>query len=114
MRSLRNATVALATAGALALSVTPALAQESSTSSEGLSSNSLSSTVGENLNATEEQRNIFGSSKDLDETSGFTQVWYGYTIAATVAAVAGGVALAYPQIQDVAAQNGIELPELPL
>ncbi len=112
MRSLRNATVALATAGALALSVTPAMAQESS--EPELSSFSLSSTVAEDLGATEEQRNLFGSSKNLEETSDFGKLWYGYTIAATVAAVAGGVALAYPQIQDVAAQNGIQLPDLPL
>ncbi|WP_211439587.1 hypothetical protein [Corynebacterium glutamicum] len=105
MRKLRTASVALLTAGALALTATPAIAQSSVGSS-------ASSQVADALEATEDERNIWGPSKDFDEVSPFGSAWYGYTLAATAVAISGLVYANLPAIEQAAAQAGIKL-EIP-
>ncbi|MFP7365441.1 hypothetical protein SFC07_06665 [Corynebacterium callunae] len=98
MAKFRTAAVALATAGALALTATPAMAQSSASSDIGTASS-----------ATEYERDIWGSSKDLDEVSDFGVAWYGYTLAITAAAAAGVVWANATNIENAAAQFGIHL-----
>lgn len=102
MRKIRNSAVALLAAGALVLTATPAMAQSSVGSS-------ASSEVGTALDATEDERNIWGSSKDLDAVSPFGQAWYLYTLAATGVAVAGILHANIGNIEAAAAQWGIDL-----
>ena len=105
MRKIRTSAVALLTAGALALTATPAMAQ-SSVSSSG---SSASSEIGSLLDATDEERALFGSSKDLASVSPFGQVWYLYTLAATGVAAFGLVHANIANIEAAAAQWGIQL-----
>lgn len=102
MRKIRNSAVALLTAGALVLTAAPAMAQSSTGSS-------ASSEIGNALDATENERNIFGSSKNFDEVSTFGQVWYGYTLAATAVAAAGLYYANISTIENTAAAWGIQL-----
>ncbi len=102
MRSIRTASIALLAAGALALTAAPAMA-DSSVGSSG------SSEIGNALEANEYERSIWGSSKDMDEVTPFGSAWYGYTLVATVAAVAGGIYASLPAIEKAAAQAGIQL-----
>lgn len=102
MRKIRNSAIALLAAGSLALTATPAMAQSTSGSS-------ASSQVGNALGATEDERAIWGSAKDLDSVSPFGQTWYLYTLAATGVAVAGILHANIPAIEAAAAQWGIEL-----
>lgn len=102
MRKIRTSAVALLTAGALALTAAPAMAQ----SVEG---SSASSQVGTALGANDYERNIFGSSKDFDEVTSFGQVWYGYTLLATAVAAAGVYFVNITNIENTAAAWGIEL-----
>ena len=98
MSKLRNASIALLTAGALTLTATPAMAQSSG-----------SSEVGNASSANEYERDIWGSSKNLDEVSQFGVTWYGYTLAITAAAAAGLVWANATNIENAAAQFGITL-----
>ncbi|AGT06713.1 putative secreted membrane protein [Corynebacterium glutamicum MB001] len=105
MRKLRTASVALLTAGALALTATPAMAQSTTGSS-------ASSQVGDALGASDYERDIWGSSKDFDDVTPFGSAWYGYTLAATAVAISGLVYANLPAIEQAAAQAGIKL-EIP-
>ncbi len=105
MRKIRNSAIALLAAGSLALTATPAMAQSTS----GSTGSSASSQVGNALGATEDERAIWGSAKDLDSVSPFGQTWYLYTLAATGVAVAGILHANIPAIEAAAAQWGIEL-----
>ncbi|BAU97367.1 hypothetical protein N24_3105 [Corynebacterium suranareeae] len=106
MRKLRTASVALLTAGALALTAAPAIADESSVGSTG---SSASSQVGDAFEANEYERNIWGSSKDFEEVTPFGSAWYGYTIAATAVAAWGLAYANFSAIEQAAAQAGINL-----
>ena len=105
MRKIRNSAVALLAAGALVLTATPAMAQ----STPGSTGSSASSQVGNALGATEDERAIWGSAKDLDSVSPFGQTWYFYTLAATGVAVAGILHANIGNIEAAAAQWGIDL-----
>ncbi|ALC07062.1 putative secreted protein [Corynebacterium deserti GIMN1.010] len=103
MRKFRTSAVALLAAGALALTATPASAESS------IGGSSASSQVGDAFDATDYERDIWGSSKDFDEVSPFGSAWYGYTIAATAVAAWGLVYANLPAIEQAAAQAGITL-----
>ena len=106
MRSIRTSAIALVTAGAVALSATPAMAQDGSTFNPNAT---ISSEIGNALGASDSEKAIWGSSKGGNDATTFGWIWYGYTLAVTAAAIAGGVNAAYPEIQKVAAQWGIQL-----
>ncbi|QGU08649.1 hypothetical protein COCCU_13795 [Corynebacterium occultum] len=106
MRSLRSASLALVTAGALVLTAAPAAMAQEDTSSV---SSSGSSAVGDALGANESERAIWGSSKDSEQVTAFGSSWYAYTIAATVAAIAGGAYAAAPAINQFLAEQGLNL-----
>lgn len=105
MRKIRTSAVALLTAGSLALTVTPAIAQSAAISS----GSSASSEVGTLLDATDDERAVWGSAKDFDSVSTFGQIWYFYTLVATGAATFALVHANIANIEAAAAQWGIQL-----
>lgn len=110
MRSIRTSLIAATTAAAVAFSATPAFAQGSAEGSAVGSSGS--STVAESSNATNSQRNVWGSSKDFDNANDFDKLTYVYVIG-SVAALAGGAAAfasQTPQARAIAEQFNVELP----
>lgn len=117
MRSIRTSLVAAATAAAVALSATPAFAQESAEgSADGSAQSSTSSTgssdIADELDATDSQRDVWGSSKDFDNANGFDQLTYIYVVGSVAALVGGAAAFASqtPQAREIAAQFNIDLP----
>lgn len=123
MTSFRKAAVALATAGALTLSATPALAADTTDttntgatntatandSSTGSSTGSSgSSNIGNALGASESEKGVWGSSKGEGATT-FGWIWYAYTLAATAAAIGGVVAYNADNIENAAAQFGVNI-----
>lgn len=110
MRSIRTSLIAATTAAAVAFSATPAFAQGSAEGSAVGSSGS--STVAESSNATESQRNVWGSSKDFDNANGFDQLTYIYVVGSVAALVGGAAAFASqtPQARAIAEQFNVELP----
>ena len=109
MRSISKSLIAATTAAAVALSATPAMAQSAEGSAVGSSG---SSAVAESSEATESQRNVWGSSKNLDEATGFDQLTYVYVVGSVAALVGGAAAFASqtPQAQQLAEQFNIDLP----
>lgn len=113
MRSISKSLIAATTAAAVALSVTPAMAQSADGSAEGSAvGSSGSSAVAESSEATDSQRNVWGSSKDFDNATGFDQLTYVYVIGSVAALVGGAAAFASqtPQAQELAEQFNIDLP----
>lgn len=112
MRSIRTSLVAAATAAAVALSATPAFAQGSAEDSAKDSAPSLSSGIADELEATDSQRDVWGSSKNFDNANGFDQLTYIYVIGSVAALVGGAAAFASqtPQAQQLAEQFNIDLP----
>lgn len=110
MRSIRTSIVAAATAAAVAFSASPALAAEEG--SNASSTSSTSSTVATELDATDSQRAVWGSTKDFDSANGFDQLTYVYTVASLATIVGGAAAFASqtPQARAIAKQFNIELP----
>lgn len=111
MKKFRTSLIAAATAGAVALTAAPAMAEEDN----GGGSSNLSSQVGDALNATESERDAFGSSKNLSSEEGesgeFTDLWYGASLSAAATIIGGVAYLVYPAVQDGAATFGIHLPD---
>lgn len=103
MRKIRTSAVALLAAGALVLTATPAMAQSS------VGGSSASSEVGDALGATDYERDIWGSSKDLDNVSPFGKAWYLFTLASAGVATAGIIHQNIPAIEAAAAHWGIKL-----
>lgn len=68
----------------------------------------LSSKVGDALNASPSERGVFGSSKG-EGADTFTWLWYGYTLAATAGLIGTAVALNADNIEQAAAAAGIDL-----
>ncbi|WLP87156.1 hypothetical protein Q9G90_00255 [Corynebacterium stationis] len=116
MRSIRKSLIAASTAAVVALSATPAFAQSSDDKKEentGLSSSfTLSSEIGDKLEATDSQRDVWGFEKNSSEASKFDQLNYGYVIASAVALAGGAAAFAsqVPEVREIAEQFNIELP----
>ena len=117
MRSIRKSLVAASTAAVVALSATPAFAQSSNDENQkqetSLSSNfTLSSEIGDKLEATDSQRDVWGFEKNSSEASGFDKLNYGYVIASAVALAGGAAAFAsqVPEVREIAEQFNIELP----
>ena len=107
---------AASTAAVVALSATPAFAQSSDDKKEentGLSSNfTLSSEIGDKLEATDSQRDVWGIEKNSSKASDFDKLNYGYVIASAVALAGGAAAFAsqVPEVREIAEQFNIELP----
>lgn len=116
MRSIRKSLIAASTAAVVALSATPAFAQSSDDKKEentGLSSNfTLSSKIGDKLEATDSQRDVWGIEKNSSKASDFDKLNYGYVIASAVALAGGAAAFAsqVPEVREIAEQFNIELP----
>ncbi|PQM75279.1 hypothetical protein [Corynebacterium sp. J010B-136] len=117
MRSIRKSLIAASTAAVVALSATPAFAQSSNDENQkkdtSLSSNfSLSSEIGDKLEATDSQRDVWGIEKNSSEATKFDQLNYAYVIASAVALIGGGAAFAsqVPEVREIAEQFNIELP----
>lgn len=109
MKKIRNTAVALAAAGALTLTAAPAMAQDAQGSAN------LSSQIGDALNATDAERDVFGSQKNLSsedsDTSEFTEIWYATTLSAAAAVIGGVAYVVYPAVQDAASTFGFVLPD---
>lgn len=129
MRAIRTSLVAAATAAAVALSATPAIAAENdgssagssndsktaTTTDNGLSSNfSGSSQLGNLLDASDSQKNVWGIKKDWgnDDTLAFDKLTYVYVISSLTALVGGAAAFAsqVPEVREIAEQFNIDLP----
>lgn len=134
MRSIRTSLVAAATAAAVALSATPAFAEntpegsaQSANSDTGSSQNAQgsaknpsqpdssatgSSKIADELKATDSQRDVWGSSKNFDDAIPFDQLTYVYVVGSVAALVGGAAAFASqtPQAQQLAEQFNIDLP----
>ena len=117
MRSIRKSLVAASTAAVVALSATPAFAQSSDDDNQkqetSLSSNfTLSSEIGDKLEATDSQKGLWGIEKNSSEASDFDKLNYGYVIASAVALAGGAAAFAsqVPEVREIAEQFNIELP----
>ena len=108
---------AASTAAVVALSATPAFAQSSNDETQkqdtSLSSNfTLSSKIGEELGASDSQKDLWGIEKNSSEASDFDKLNYGYVIASAVALAGGAAAFAsqVPEVREIAEQFNIELP----
>jgi len=129
MRAIRTSLVAAATAAAVALSATPAIAAEddgssagssndsktATTTDNGLSSNfSGSSRLGNLLDASDSQKNVWGVKKHWgnDDTLAFDKLTYVYVISSLTALVGGAAAFAsqVPEVREIAEQFNIDLP----
>ena len=117
MRSIRKSLIAASTAAVVALSATPAFAQSSDDDNQkqgtSLSSNfTLSSEIGDKLEATDSQKGLWGIEKNSSEASDFDKLNYGYVIASAVALAGGAAAFAsqVPEVRQLAEQFNIELP----
>ena len=117
MRSIRKSLIAASTAAVVALSATPAFAQSSNDETQkqdtSLSSNfTLSSEIGDKLEATDSQKGLWGIEKNSSEASDFDKLNYGYVIASAVALAGGAAAFAsqVPEVREIAEQFNIELP----
>lgn len=109
MRKFRNTLVAGVTAGALALTAAPAMAQEA----PGSSISTGSSGLGNALGADDDQEAMFGFDKTgSSDVDGIDKIMYGATVFSGVVIIGGIVYAVYPAIQDAAASVGIELPQL--
>ena len=117
MRSIRKSLIAASTAAVVALSATPVFAQSSDDDNQkqetSLSSNfTLSSEIGEKLDASDSQKGLWGIEKNSSEASDFDKLNYGYVIASAVALAGGAAAFAsqVPEVREIAEQFNIELP----
>ena len=117
MRSIPKSLIAASTAAVVALSATPVFAQSSDDDNQkqetSLSSNfTLSSEIGDKLEATDSQRDVWGFEKNSSEKTKFDQLNYGYVIASAVALAGGAAAFAsqVPEVREIAEQFNIELP----
>ena len=117
MRSIRKSLIAASTAAVVALSATPAFAQSSNDENQkqetSLSSNfTLSSEIGEKLDASDSQKGLWGIEKNSSEATKFDQLNYAYVIASAAALIGGGAAFASqaPEVREIAEQFNIELP----
>ncbi|APT94519.1 membrane protein [Corynebacterium stationis] len=119
MRSIRKSLIAASTAAVVALSATPAFAQSSNDETKkqetSLSSNfTLSSKIGEKLDASDSQKALWGIEKNssASEATPFDKLNYGYVIASAVALAGGAAAFAsqVPEVREIAEQFNIELP----
>lgn len=107
MFKFRRSIAAVTAVAAISLAAPSAFA-------EPVDNGTLSSKIGDALNASPSERGVWGSSKGADEATGaeptpFSWLWYGYTIAATVGLIGSAIALNADNIENAAAAHGIDL-----
>lgn len=122
MRNIRKSLVAAAAAGALALSGTSIATAQSAEEQTAADQNTgsglnLSSQIGTALEATDAEREVFGSEKGAPEGEAqagtFTWLWYAYTLIATIGLVGAAGYIGWPTIQAAAETFGVSLPDRP-